>query len=742
MSPGDDLGSLPVESPYCEDEQYDLSDLPSNDCSRREIASFAALLPQCFLGPPMPLSELYEEAIGVSSFEEVLRLAAGEFELGNVQQRALIAAAVPGTRRLDHDVILENDKLFSADPLAFVRSLNELAAPRRLNTDRILQAFPFVKDFSEWDRLCSVAAGVEPPLTEDFVPSLHAATVRSSIKTIQSAIDVLVNVIVERQEGFVLSADVFRKVVTEHFLRGHISELWHVGKNDFDLGRLLYDYTNIRGATPINSPSLRPALIETFGKIVLPSVATLYVKAEELALVYPGYILHVRKSDVRRAYQRIVWSPETSLLMTLLLSDNYVIVPSSVGFGSMLGPYGYGPAQRLFEFVHKYFVSSMLIQNPITFEMIDSIGIIYVDDEVDVGPEHILVDLGNRMSNFIKVSLGDDAVNEAKDSISTKATTLGVLSDFEHKLAAPGFRAYLKLVYVFFKLLPLHLSSSTKVTLRLLQAIGQLAYRYSAYIPVVRSTASSFFSAIRGGKGTHRYLAQRQIDDIMLWRSVLRSALTHATILQAPFSAVISLSKEYRHLAYQRADAIGYSDASGREKGPNGSILPEAIGVFIPGVAWLFFEWPEDVVPIACIELLASIVAYLLVNFCLPAAKHCHLYIDNQNAISWSMGRITTNDTFARNLCCLNALLQGGFRGCFQSREYIRSQDNVIADAISRRRFPQELENTPRYRLGEQLKNFLLGLFKSSDMPPLQTLLEQHTMWDSDNSASFLRYQS
>ena len=65
-----------------------------------------------------------------------------------------------------------------------------------------------------------------------------------------------------------------------------------MGKNDFDLGRLLYDYTNIRGATPINSPSLRPVLIETFGKIVLPSVATLYVKAEELALVYPGYILH------------------------------------------------------------------------------------------------------------------------------------------------------------------------------------------------------------------------------------------------------------------------------------------------------------------------------------------------------------------------------------------------------------------------------------------------------------------
>ena len=656
------------------------------------------------------------------------------------QQRALIAANVPGTRRLNHDTILQNDISFRADPVAFIRSLNEVAAPRRLNTDRILQAFPFAKDFSEWDRLSSIAAGVEPPLTKDFVPSVHAATVRSSIRAIQPAIDVLVNVVVERQEGFVVSADVFRNVVMELELKGNLSELWHAGKNDHDLGRLLYDYTNIRGATPINSPLLRPALIEKFGKIVLPSVATLYVKAEELALVYPDHILYARKSDVRRAYQRIVGSPDVSLLMALLLSDTLVLVPTSVGFGSMLGPYGYGVGQRLFEFAHKYFVSSMLIQNPVTLKPIDSIGIIYVDDEADVAPKHILEDLDAKMSNFIRVSLGDDAVNEAKDSISTKVTILGVLSDFEHIITAPGFRAYLKLVYVFFKLLPLNVSPSTKVPLRLLQAIGQLAFRYSAYIPVVRSTASSFFSAIRGGKGTHRFLAQRQVDDIVLWRCMLRSALTHASILQTPFSAVISLSKEYRHLAYQRADVVAYSDASGREKGPNGSTLPEAIGVFVPGVAWLFFEWPEDAVPIACIELLASIIAYLLVNFLLPNAKHCHLYIDNQNAISWSMGRITTNDTFARNLCCLNALLQGGFRGCFQSREYIRSQDNVIADAISRRRSHPELANTPRFRLGAQLKTFLLGLFRSSDMPPLQILLEQHTMWDSDNSVSFSPY--
>lgn len=202
------------------------------------------------------------------------------------------------------------------------------------------------------------------------------------------------------------------------------------------------------------------------------------------------------------------------------------------------------------------------------------------------------------------------------------------------------------------------------------------------------------------GKGTHRHLSQRQIDDILLWRSVLVTAFTHAKILQTSFDAVILLSKEYRHLAPSRADVLAYSDASGREDQPGVMLVKEALGIYVPEKGYLFWEWPADAVPIACIELLASIIAYLLTNYLVPGAKHVHLYIDNQNAIAWSMGKIKTEDVFARNLCCLNALIQGGLRGCFQSREYIRSKDNRVADAISRRQLDlPELRHIPRYRL-------------------------------------------
>ena len=728
----------------CKDDngEMNLSEFADNDSSKAQIEGLVRELPPCYLDIPMPLAELYEEAVGVTTFQDVLRKASEEYAVGNVQQRALTSASIPGTRRLDYDVIMANNERFSADPSNFIQSMNEAAAPRRLNTERILEAFPYANEFPEWDRLCELAKGVCPPLEDSFVPSMEAAKVRTAMNKIQPALDVLANVLVERQEGFVISADVFRGTIKDHELEGHLSEIHHIGKPYFDLGRLLFDYTNLEGATPINSPLLKPKLIEKFGALRMPTLASLYVMAEEMQLIFPKDIINLRKSDVARAFQRMIWSTRASLLMAVLLSSDHVLVPTSMGFGSSAGPYGYGPITRFFEFMHKRIVRNLCIQHPLTKSYIDTLGIIYCDDSLDVGPKSLLEVVGAQSSHVVRVTLGDDAVNDFKDKITTKDTTLGVLSDFETKMAAPGWRAYLKLVYVFFKLLPLSVLPTTKVSLRLLQALGQLSLRYAVYIPVVRSTASSFFAAIRSGRGTHRCLSQRQIDDIFLWRSVLVSAVTHSKLLQTSFSAVISLSKEYRHLAYIRANGVAYSDASGREVTSESVIIREAIGVYVPGRGYLFWEWPLDTVPIACIELLASIIAYLLTNYLLPNVTHCHLYIDNQNAISWSMGKIKTEDTFARNLCCLNSLLQGGWRGCFQSREYIRSKDNRVADAISRRNLDlPELQNIPRYQLEESLINYFLELSKSCESRPLEMLLTQRMMSDLTSSAHFSLWQ-
>ena len=475
----------------------------------------------------------------------------------------------------------------------------------------------------------------------------------------------------------------------------------------------------------------------------MPSVAELYSIADEVGEFFPGEIMYADKSDVSRAFQRMNWAPEASLLMALLLDTDMVLVPTSLGFGSSAAPYAYGIITRFLKFMEERLVETLQVSHPVTGAILKILGIIFCDDGIKVGPKRILQILSRLSAEVIRTALGDDAVNESKNILDTKVTTLGVLSDFENKVAAPGWRAYLKLVYVFFYLIPLRVSTSTSLSLRLVQAVAQLALRYSVYIPVLRYSASSFFATIRGGKGTYRILSQRQVDDILLWRSVLFVAFSHADVLRTTFSAVISLSKEYRHLAHLKADSIAFSDASGRELSTSDApSLHEAIGVYIPGVAWLFWEWPEDVIPIACIELLASIVAYMLCVHLLPDSKHCHLYIDNQNAISWSSGRIKTDDYLARNLTCLNSLMQGAYKDSFQSREYIRSEDNFVADAISRRKFNlPELSHIPRYQMDRELTDFFLRLYKSSESLPLEKVAKLHIMWGSNNSVPFSVWQ-
>ena len=70
--------------------------------------------------------------------------------------------------------------------------------------------------------------GVMPPMEESFLPSTTAARVRASMSLIQPALDVLANVLVERQEGFIVAKAVFTEVVAERELSGHLSEIHHI----------------------------------------------------------------------------------------------------------------------------------------------------------------------------------------------------------------------------------------------------------------------------------------------------------------------------------------------------------------------------------------------------------------------------------------------------------------------------------------------------------------------------------
>ena len=693
---------------------------------------------QCdFLGKPFLLSDFYDEATPFRSFEALLTFVTREFSTYNVQQRALQKALMSDIPTLDLDHVRQNSTAFAADPVTFISSLQDSQRHGRLCSERILHSFPEASLFPEWDLLCTLVGGISPPLDPEFSPNPKAAKLRSSMVSIQPALDALVQVSVAKGEVVVVTTDSFLEAVSTHQLPAHTSPAHHIGKPDDSLGRFLFDYSNADDCVAINTPYVKARLPELFGKLELPSIADLYVIFEEVSQVFPNTPLVFSKSDVGRAFHRLVWSPAASSLMAIQLSADHTILPLTLGFGSSLAPYAYGVVSRFFDFMHERRIANLDIQHPTEDRRLTRLGITYVDDGINVGPYALLLKEKGAAATLFRAALGEDAVNTSKDEISSCLTTLGVRSDASTKSSSPSWRAYLKLLYVFFIELPPDVTSHTRLKLKAVQRLAQLALRYSVHIPVLSGSAYNFFAATKG-KGPTRRLSQRQIDDVWLWRWVLRRSFTHATLLQSSFRSVIIATKKYRDTALLFAESIVYTDASGRECNGLEVLEVEAMGVYIPQKAWLFFEWPGLPFHISCFELLASVIGFLLALHINPQLSHVHLFIDNCNAIAWSTGKIKTDHYFSRNLVTLNALSQGAYKGCCQSRQYIPSKENRVADAISRRRFDiPELQDIHRYRLAPHVIDCLIELSQCSATRPLEIVLGIPTMWASDNFVSF-----
>jgi hypothetical protein len=140
---------------------------------------------------------------------------------------------------------------------------------------------------------------------------------------------------------------------------------------------------------------------------------------------------------------------------------------------------------------------------------------------------------------------------------------------------------------------------------------------------------------------------------------------------------------------------------------------------------------------IAHFELLAFLIGFLFTMFLNPASTAIHLFVDNQNALAWSEGHIGTNDNVANILTLTNCFLQVGFN-VMQTRQYIRSQENIQADQISRRIFAN-LDKLTQFYPSSHLMTFfreLLGQLEVDVSRILQLLL---TLLEYPVSALFVK---
>jgi hypothetical protein len=403
--------------------------------------------------------------------------------------------------------------------------------------------------------------------------------------------------------------------------------------------------------------------------------------------------------------------------MSVRVAEDLVMVPITWGFGSREAPYAYHPISRYFDWLHCKRMQALGFQQPLSGT--------FVDDTVTMGPLAFLETEVAAHETALQRGLHEHAVNVSKRSVGTRDDVLGVRMDTVSARAGLSNKAYLKLLYVFFVCLPTDILTSTAIPLHTVQCVASLAHCYGKLFPLLRHTASVFYIALRGRSNdalAARYFNPRQISTITLWREYLYATHAYSSIASSTLADIHYNDPVIGGVSYKAGGLEVYSDAS-----------EIALGGYAVDLGWFEITVedllsdaglaPDTKIPIAYLELIAYIVAYVFGVAMQPTTQHIHVHVDNQNAKSWAAGNFSTTNDIANNCIAANSYVQVCL-GVLQTRSYIRSAANVIADAISRLRY-RHVASTPEYHMGLQLRRFCSSLLTMPAGSAWQTLARQ-----------------
>ena len=647
------------------------------------------------LSSPFHVNDLFGGDFKFASFRDLQTFARQRFNLIDLHSRAISAAAVAPT--VDFHQVCEDSHSFEQDPISTIESHASISAAHRLNAEFLSNAS--FDSFTDISLLRSIASEVCPIFDPAFQPSLCNAEIRQQILSLQPAILALFQTNYVKGEVLLVTKDSFVSTSLRSGFAASLSNIWHTEKFMNDLGRLLYDYTNLSNGTPVNSDTCRDLYRAKYGKLVYPTVSDYISMLWSSRLSFPHQSILITKSDVHRAYHRFRWSASGSLLLSLLISDNLVAIPITGGFGSNGPPFIYDVVSRFLQFQHDLRMTSLHIPH--------RLGGIYVDDFAFFGPKPFADSELSTHESLVNSLLGPSAAHRSEQSHSLDI--IGVRFDTTLDTVGISPKGYLKLIYFFFTVLPSNLSPTQRFPLSVFQTLAGLTNRYGFFIPLLRHSSHVFYRLLRGPSRTHtRRFTRVSLPFVKLWRSFLIHAFSYSRILSTPCSDYFHNCSESYNPLLLVSQYSSYSDAT-----------LHTLGLFVPCMGWCQIEVSEFAtvpVSIALLEFIAFILSFLFAHHLNPHARHIHLYIDNQNAESWSRGHFHSDSNVVLTFVTLNSILQSTL-AIIQTRAYVRSEHNVVADSISRKCYLNS-DHIPKYLVTSPILKFLRKLLDFPDPDP------------------------
>ena len=642
------------------------------------------------------IRDVFGDSFDFRSFQDLVKHSISRFSASDIRSRAIQASVSSPT--VDYNQIARDSLAFEIDPIGTIESYASKSIGQRLNFQFL--SSPVFNDFVDISTLRSIATTVDPIFDPSFSPSTEHAQVRPQLAPLTAPILSLFQTNYAKGEVLLVYRESFIKATSSSGLPSSLSNIWHTEKYMNDLGRLLYDYTNISTGTPVNSDLCRDSYRLKYGRLVYPTTSDYILMLWHAKRIFPGQKIFITKSDVHRAYHRFRWSSKGSLLLALLVSDTIVAIPITGGFGSNGPPFIYDVASRFFQ--HHHNRRMLLLDIPV------SLGGTYVDDFAFYGPLSFSMSELQAHETLVNSVLGPSAAHRSEQS--TSLDVIGTRFDSVRDTVGISPKGYLKLVFFFFSVLPADIPLSKKFPLSIFQILAGLTNRYGFFIPLLRHTSHVFYRLLRGPPRSRvRSFSKNSLPFVTLWRAFLFHAFSHAHILSTPTYDYFHNCSDSYNPELLVSTFSSYSDST-----------LHTIGLYVPLYGWCevsVSDFASDSsFSIAILEFVAVILSFMFAHQLKPDEHSIHLYVDNQNAESWSRGRFHSDSNLLLGLITFNSILQTKL-SVTQTRAYIRSELNTHADSISRKCYPNS-DHIPQYFVTSPILKSLKSLLSTPDPNP------------------------
>ena len=393
-------------------------------------------------------------------------------------------------------------------------SHDKLRAKGRLSTESIdatltPETLRHLEDPRDADRIRGLVAGVQIPLSEDFVPQGNPEPLRPRYKTAMAAVQKLL--LKQADDGTILLLPTALLVAAFTLHPLHYQSLGWATKADSVTGRVTGDMsftewvTSLNGLTATAKEQVRSQVVEKWGDIKLPTLEDIVHDILLMADEHGWEAISLFKKDIAAAFHRLLFHPDSVALTAFAVDDIYTII-------HLVGNFGWTGMPNAWDVIGRIMLAACRPKILGTLKL-------YVDDFFGACVTRLLESNNRAIDGVIRTLLGEEALAPHKDKQGRQLVILGWLFDLDTRTVAVSEKNLHKTLYAF-----LVISGQERVLLVQLERAASLATRYAVLCRPMAGFLTAIYKDIAGFKGNrsarHTISANTKVD-IALWTSYL-----------------------------------------------------------------------------------------------------------------------------------------------------------------------------------------------------------------------------